>query len=176
MKKNHMNIAGIVSVVIFVILLVYYLRRKEGYSLTDLNVGNWKMNATSDKLSVDGPEDKEVSFGSKISAKSLKAKSLDVTKDNGQGIVVDDNGDLHVYGKIFIHKDKNIQKPWVLYNEPTKESEFVITRMDDSNLSYNDMFNTAGTKQTTRYWFAGNCSRELCYGTCVSGKKPGSCV
>ena len=35
MKKNHMNIAIIVFVVIFVVLLIYYLRRKEGY-LTDI--------------------------------------------------------------------------------------------------------------------------------------------
>jgi len=131
MKKNHMNIAIIVFVVIFVVLLIYYLRRKEGY-LTDLNVGNWKMNATTDKLSVEGPEDKEVAFGSKISAKSLKAKSLDVTKDNGQGIVVDDNGDLHVYGKIFIHENKTNKPTWFIENRGQKDRDIlVISRTND---------------------------------------------
>ncbi len=155
-KLNYTNIAIIIAVLVFLILLVYYLRRKEGYDLQELNVGNWKMKGTSDSLNVQGTEGKSVVFNTDVQAKSIKADSLNVTKSNGQGIIVDNDGNLHVYGKIFLHRDKNMPKYWQFEVEQTPESELVISRWPK---------NPANGKET-RYYYAGECSRDLCANVC----------
>jgi hypothetical protein len=98
MKDNQfMKIVLYVLIIVFIFLLLRNTKSLEGYDLTSLNVGNWKLTADSSKLDVLTTDSgKSVNFNAPVNVQGLKimtaTENKGVMKSGDTALIIPGNG------------------------------------------------------------------------------------